>query len=115
MPAIVQAPITGAEAKREDGSAFDAIVDFYRAFNGGDLFHACFLKDPRVNEHDVGHGEKGRERGAELGRDVRALRRQSEKGVERALLRRGQTPFEFPTRLRLYRQPLPKARGHSAL
>ena len=37
MPAIVQGPITGAEAKREDGSAFDAIVDFYRAFNGGDL------------------------------------------------------------------------------
>ena len=29
------------------------------------------------------------EPGAELGRDVRALRRQSEKGVERALLRRG--------------------------
>jgi hypothetical protein len=37
MPAIVRAPITGAEAKREDGSEFDAIVDFYRAFNGGDL------------------------------------------------------------------------------
>jgi hypothetical protein len=46
MPAIVQAPITGAEAKREDGSAFDAIVDFYRAFNGGDLFHACFQGSP---------------------------------------------------------------------
>ena len=83
MPAIVQAPITGAEAKREDGSAFDTIVDFYRAFNGGDLFHACFLKDRRVDEHDVGHGEKGREPGAELGRDVRALRRQCEEAVER--------------------------------
>jgi hypothetical protein len=34
--------------------------------------HAGFLQDRRVDEHDVGHGEEGREPGAELGRDSRA-------------------------------------------
>ena len=46
MPAIVQAPITGAEAKREDGSAFDAIVDFYRAFNGAISSIPAFSRIP---------------------------------------------------------------------
>jgi hypothetical protein len=45
--------------------------------------HACFLEYRRIDEHDVGHGEKGREPGAELGRDVRAFRRQCEEAVER--------------------------------
>ncbi len=37
MPSIIQVAITGAETKRADSSAFGALVDFYRAFNGRDL------------------------------------------------------------------------------
>jgi hypothetical protein len=34
--------------------------------------HAGLLQDRRIDEHDVGHGEEGREPSTELGRDARA-------------------------------------------
>ena len=60
---------------------------------GGDehraMIHASLLEDRRVDEHDVGHSEEGREPGAELGPDRRSGRREAEEAVERALRRSG--------------------------
>ena len=51
----------------------------------GAMIHPGFLQDRRVDEHDVGHGEKGGEAGTELGCHARAGGGEAEKPVERAL------------------------------
>ena len=47
------------------------------------MVHPGALEDRGVDEHDVGHGEEGRDPGAKLGRDARSRPRQAEKPIER--------------------------------